>query len=133
MATADNLNRGRDAFLRRGWTDAYMLLAAADSDEPLPPEDLERLATAAYLIGKDAESTEIWTRAHQEFLERGAVARANGPSSASVASAASPLTTTRWPNARDALGSSTPRIRVPDARRQPSQVRTRVTSPAATV
>lgn len=76
MATADNLNRGRDAFLRRGWTDAYMLLAAADSDEPLPPEDLERLATAAYLIGKDAESAEIWTRAHQEFLGRGAVARA---------------------------------------------------------
>ena len=76
MAVADNLNRGRDAFLRRGWTDAYMLLAAADSDEPLPPEDLERLATAAYLIGKDAESAEIWTRAHQEFLGRGAVARA---------------------------------------------------------
>jgi DNA-binding CsgD family transcriptional regulator len=76
MAVADNLNRGRDAFLRRGWTDAYMLLAAADSDEPLPPEDLERLATAAYLIGKDAESAEIWTRAHQEFLARGAVARA---------------------------------------------------------
>lgn len=76
MTTADNLNRGRDAFLRRGWTDAYMLLAAADSDEPLPPEDLERLATAAYLIGKDAESAEIWTRAHQEFLGRGAVARA---------------------------------------------------------
>lgn len=76
MATADNLNRGRDAFLRRGWTDAYMLLAAADSDAPLPPEDLERLATAAYLIGKDAESAEIWTRAHQEFLGRGAVARA---------------------------------------------------------
>jgi tetratricopeptide (TPR) repeat protein len=53
-----------------------MLLAAADSDEPLPLEDLERLATAAYLIGKDAESAEIWTRAHQEFLGRGAVARA---------------------------------------------------------
>jgi DNA-binding CsgD family transcriptional regulator len=53
-----------------------MLLAAADSDEPLPPEDLERLATAAYLIGKDAESAEIWTRAHQEFLGCGAVARA---------------------------------------------------------
>ena len=76
MATADNLNRGRDAFLRRGWTDAYMLLAAADRDQPLPPEDLERLATSAYLIGKDAESAEIWTRAYQEFLGRGAVARA---------------------------------------------------------
>jgi len=76
MATADNLNRGRDAFLRRGWTDSYMFLAAADREEPLQPEDLERLATAAYLIGKDEESMEIWTRAHQEFLRSAAVARA---------------------------------------------------------
>jgi hypothetical protein len=76
MPTADNLNRGRDAFCRRAWTDAYVLLAAADRDEPLPPDDLECLATAAYLIGKDAESTESWTRAHQEFLGRGVVARA---------------------------------------------------------
>ena len=76
MATADNLKRCRDAFLRRAWTDAYTLLEVADTEEPLPPEDLERFATAAYLIGRDAESTEIWTRAHQEFLGCGAVARA---------------------------------------------------------
>jgi DNA-binding CsgD family transcriptional regulator len=76
MATADDLNRGRDAFLHRKWTDAYMLLAAADRDTPLHPDDLERFAAAAYLIGKDAESTEIWTRAHQEFLGLGGVARA---------------------------------------------------------
>jgi DNA-binding CsgD family transcriptional regulator len=76
MPTADNLNLGRDAFCRHAWTDAYVLLSAADRDEPLQPDDLERLATAAYSIGKDAESAEIWTRAHQEFLGRGAVARA---------------------------------------------------------
>jgi DNA-binding NarL/FixJ family response regulator len=51
-------------------------LTTANRDEPLEPTDLERLATAAYLLGKDAESAEIWTRAHQEFLESGAVARA---------------------------------------------------------
>jgi DNA-binding CsgD family transcriptional regulator len=73
---ADKLNRGRDAFLRQRWTDAYGLLTTANRDEPLEPTDLERLATAAYLLGKDAESAEIWTRAHQEFLESGAVARA---------------------------------------------------------
>jgi DNA-binding CsgD family transcriptional regulator len=76
MPTADNLNRGQDAFRGRAWTEAYVLLAAADRDEPLQPDDLERLATAAYLIGKDAESVAIWTRAHQEFLECHAVARA---------------------------------------------------------
>jgi DNA-binding CsgD family transcriptional regulator len=73
---ADNLNRGRDAFLRQRWTDAYGLLTTANRDEPLEPTDLERLATTAYLLGKDAESAEIWTRAHQEFLGSGAVARA---------------------------------------------------------
>ena len=76
MATSDNLNRGRDAFLRHAWTDSCVLLEAAHRDEPLQSDDLERLATAAYRIGKDAQSTEIWTRAHQEFLGLGAVARA---------------------------------------------------------
>jgi DNA-binding CsgD family transcriptional regulator len=76
MVTADNLHRARDAFGRRAWTDAYVHLAAADRDEPLHPDDLERFATAAYLIGKDAASTEIWARAHQEFLGLGAMARA---------------------------------------------------------
>jgi DNA-binding CsgD family transcriptional regulator len=76
MATADNLNRGRDAFLCRAWTDAYVLLTAADGDEPLQPDDLERLATAAYLLGKDRDSAELWTRAHNVFLNLGAVDRA---------------------------------------------------------
>ena len=76
MDAADNLNRGRDAFLRQRWADAYGLLMRANRHEPLEPTDLERLAMAAYLLGKDAESAEIWTRAHQEFLGSGAVARA---------------------------------------------------------
>jgi DNA-binding CsgD family transcriptional regulator/tetratricopeptide (TPR) repeat protein len=69
MATADSLNRGLDAFARRAWTDAYVLLSAADRDAPLAPENLERLATVAYLLGKDAESTDIWTRAHHAYLD----------------------------------------------------------------
>ena len=76
MATADNLNRGRDAFLCRAWTDAYVLLTAADGDEPLQPDDLERLATAAYLIGRDRDSAELWTRAHNLCLNLRAVDRA---------------------------------------------------------
>jgi DNA-binding CsgD family transcriptional regulator len=76
MTTDDNLDRGRDAFRRRAWTDAYMLLSAADRNEPLQPDDLARLATAAYLIGKDVESTDLWTRAHQEFLRLDAAERA---------------------------------------------------------
>ena len=73
MTAADNLQLARDAFSRCGWTDAYRLLGAADRDTPLGPADLERLAAAAYLIGRDAESAGIWTRAHQGFLSVGAV------------------------------------------------------------
>ena len=44
-------------------------LSAADREAPLEPEDLERLATAAYLSGKDSD--DIWARAHHGFLDRG--------------------------------------------------------------
>lgn len=65
------LERGRHAFGERVWPDAYEHLTAADRASALAPEDLERLATAAYLTGRDAESTDIWTRAHRCRLERG--------------------------------------------------------------
>jgi DNA-binding CsgD family transcriptional regulator len=76
MTKADSLERGRDAFTRRAWTDAYVQLATAARDRPLGPEDLQRQATAAYLTGKEAESADLWTRAHQEFLRCGDVERA---------------------------------------------------------
>jgi DNA-binding CsgD family transcriptional regulator len=37
----------------------------------LDPDDLERLATAAYLVGREAESEAVRARAHQAFLDRG--------------------------------------------------------------
>jgi DNA-binding CsgD family transcriptional regulator len=51
-------------------------LSAAEHIAPLEPEDLERLAIAAYLIGRDADSAEDWARAHRGFLIRGDTARA---------------------------------------------------------
>jgi ATP/maltotriose-dependent transcriptional regulator MalT len=76
MTTAESVDRGREAFARRAWTDAFAHLTIADCGGPLEPEDLQRLATAAYLIGKDAESEDTWARAHHEFLERGDLERA---------------------------------------------------------
>lgn len=76
MSTHDGLERGRDAFARRAWRDACELLAAADAAAPLAPEDLERLATTAYLVGRDDASVEAWTRAHHEHLLAGNVPRA---------------------------------------------------------
>jgi DNA-binding CsgD family transcriptional regulator len=73
---ADGIDRGRDAFDRQAWGRAYEHLSAAAYDEPLEVEDLERLASAAYLIGHSEESSDIWTRAHQECARLGDVARA---------------------------------------------------------
>ena len=56
MSTPDPLVRGRESFARRAWQEAYAHLSTADEQAQLPPEDLERYATAAYLVGKDADS-----------------------------------------------------------------------------
>jgi DNA-binding CsgD family transcriptional regulator len=72
---AGALGRGRDSFARQRWADVHAELSAAGGEAPLGPEDLERLATAAYLLGRDDESADAWARAHHEFLSRGDVAR----------------------------------------------------------
>ncbi len=72
----DTLDRGRESFAGQAWADAYAQLLAADRQAPLQPEDLERLATAAYLVGKDADCADIWARAHHGFQGRGEVERA---------------------------------------------------------
>jgi DNA-binding CsgD family transcriptional regulator len=73
---ADALDRGRAAFAGQAWADAYERLSAADRAAPLAPEDLERLAAAAYLVGREDESAEAWARAHHELLGRGEAERA---------------------------------------------------------
>jgi DNA-binding CsgD family transcriptional regulator len=64
------LARARQSYDRRAWADAYRLFEAADREALLEPEDLERLAMAAYLAGREAESEASWERAHHTFLER---------------------------------------------------------------
>ena len=69
MTAVDALDRGREAFRRWAWGDAYSQLSSADRAQALPLEDLEHLAVASYLAGKDADSDELWARAHQESLD----------------------------------------------------------------
>jgi DNA-binding CsgD family transcriptional regulator len=76
VTTGEARARGRESFDRRAWADAVAELSAADRQAPLEPEDLERLATAAYLVGRDEDSVEVWERAHHELLSRGDVLRA---------------------------------------------------------
>jgi DNA-binding CsgD family transcriptional regulator len=70
MRDVETLGRARKAFEQKRWTESYRLFEAADVEAPLEPEDLERLATAAYLMGRDDESEAFWARAHQTFLDR---------------------------------------------------------------
>ncbi len=75
-AAREGLVLGRESFVRRDWADAVAELSAADREAPLEPEDLERLATAAYLAGGDDDSVQAWERAHRELLRRGDLLRA---------------------------------------------------------
>src|SRR5262245_54194832 len=71
MSGEGTLACGRDAFARETWSDACDLLAQADRETPLEPEDLERLAAATFLVGDEAACIDALTRAHHGFLERG--------------------------------------------------------------
>ncbi|MFD0145157.1 MULTISPECIES: LuxR C-terminal-related transcriptional regulator [unclassified Streptomyces] len=76
MDVAAEVERGREAFGRRAWRDAYTRLSDADREEPLGPDDLVRLATAAFLVGHDTESGAATERAHHAYLRLGLPARA---------------------------------------------------------
>jgi DNA-binding NarL/FixJ family response regulator len=76
MIAARSLAAGRAAFERQAWREAFDRLVEADREQPLGPEDLERLAIAAHLIGRDMDPGGHWGRAHLGYLERGDVPRA---------------------------------------------------------
>lgn len=70
------LERGRAAVIGSSWGDAYACLSAADEAEPLGVADLERLATTAYMLGRDDEFEAVLERAHVTHLDAGAARRA---------------------------------------------------------
>jgi DNA-binding CsgD family transcriptional regulator len=68
---ADVLTTAREAYARRAWTQAHELLSRADEAAPLAPEDLERLAVAAYMLGLDDQQLEALARAHRAHRREG--------------------------------------------------------------
>lgn len=74
----ESLERGREAYGRRAWVDAYDSLSLADREDALGAEDLELLATSAYMIGRDSDHHRYLERAHHAHLdaEEGDEARA---------------------------------------------------------
>jgi DNA-binding CsgD family transcriptional regulator/tetratricopeptide (TPR) repeat protein len=76
MDTLHALTGGRRAYEALTWPNAVAQLSLADGLSPLEPEDLERLAVARYMIGRDEESQETWERAHHAWVRCGDPARA---------------------------------------------------------
>lgn len=63
------LERGRESYAGHAWLGAYESLSAADRASPLDARDLERLATAAYMLGREAEYVALLARAHGAHLD----------------------------------------------------------------
>ena len=71
MATSRELENGRAAFDREDWSAACAGLKAADAEESLSPEDLDRLSTAAYLIGEDRSTIQILVSSDNDDRRQG--------------------------------------------------------------
>jgi DNA-binding NarL/FixJ family response regulator len=58
------------------WDDEYRGLAAREAEKALDVEEIDRLATAAYMTGRDGESFDVWARGHHRCLDEGNPVRA---------------------------------------------------------
>ena len=76
MGDVDELERGREAYGRRAWLDAYEALTRADQMTALAADDLELLATSAYMLNRDDDFASALERAHHRYLDAGDAARA---------------------------------------------------------
>ena len=76
MVSMDALRHARENYDRQAWRQAHELFSAADREEQLGPDDLDRLAVCALLIGNESESVDVWAKAYQEFLACGNVEQA---------------------------------------------------------
>ena len=63
--------RGLEAFDRGRWGEAHALLSEADTASALDGADLDRLATAAFLTGRDDECEQVLARAYAVFQDAG--------------------------------------------------------------
>jgi DNA-binding CsgD family transcriptional regulator len=76
MGRADPVEEGRRHYAHRAWDDAFRAFDAADRQSPLAAGDLQLMAQAAGLTGRDQEMVRLLERAHQAYLDGGACAPA---------------------------------------------------------
>ena len=75
-AGSNELERGRESYSSSAWVTAYDSLSRADQLSPLGAKDLELLATAAYMLGRENEWMRILERAHLGYSAAGENRRA---------------------------------------------------------
>jgi DNA-binding NarL/FixJ family response regulator len=63
------LERSHESYAKRAWQAAYESLSTADRAIPLGAEDLELLATSAYMLGRDDDYVSALERAHHAYLD----------------------------------------------------------------
>jgi DNA-binding CsgD family transcriptional regulator len=76
IEAVEELERGRESYARHAWVEAYERLSRADRASRLEAEDLELLATSAYMLGRDDGYVSALERAHNLYLDRGEALRA---------------------------------------------------------
>lgn len=69
----DAKRRGRSAYERRAWGDAYDAFSQASAEGPLDAEDVERLALSAGVTGHEESAIDAYERLHQLRLDAGDV------------------------------------------------------------
>jgi class 3 adenylate cyclase len=78
MSTAGSqtLEAGRGAISRHAWSEGFDLLREADRVQPLAPQDLERLAEAAWWTGRLPACIDARERGYRAYLDAGNHCRA---------------------------------------------------------
>ena len=71
LQTADELERGREAYARSAWSEAYELLGRAERAAPLSGADLVLLSISAHMLGHVDEWIPLLERAHHAYAEEG--------------------------------------------------------------
>ena len=87
------LDLAHEHYQQRAWADAYQAFLRADQETPLAAEDLERLAMAAYLVGRDEEYLKTLERAYNAHRD---ARRTVAPSVARSGSAFACSCAARW-------------------------------------
>jgi DNA-binding CsgD family transcriptional regulator len=65
-----DLDLAREYYQQRAWADAYQAFLRADQETPLAAEDVELLAMAAYLVGRDEDYLKALERAYNSNANR---------------------------------------------------------------